>query len=357
MKNRFRLRLIFRSLLLRRRRLSIALLALAVGAALASALLSTYADLEHKMAGEFRRYGANLLVSPGGGEETMPAETLDTVEGAGVTAVPFLYAVGRVNDRPVVLAGTDFHKLREFSRSWKVDGKWGECLAGERLGARPGDVLRVALGGASTECRIAGVLATGASEDSQLLLSLERLQQMAAAPGRLSLVQINAPPQEVESVRARLAAALPGREVRALRPVAESTARVLMKVRATLFGVSLLILAIVGLGVMTTLSATVLERRKDIGVMKALGAAQGHIAALFIAESAVLGAVGGLAGYFGGLVLAQWIGRSIYGAPVSVRAEVLPAVLLVTVALAVVSTLFPLRLVRRVNPAVILRGE
>ncbi len=64
MKTAFRFRLVYRTLLLRRRRVSLALLALAVGATLASALLSTYSDLKQKMAGEFRRYGANLVVAP-----------------------------------------------------------------------------------------------------------------------------------------------------------------------------------------------------------------------------------------------------------------------------------------------------
>ncbi len=367
MNTRFRARLIYRALLLRRRRISIALLALVVGATVASALLTTYTDLEQKMAREFRRYGANLVAGPASSEQTIPSESLAAVEGAGVSAVPFLYVVGKVNDRTAVLAGTDFEKLREFSRSWKLEGEWAlqpptpdpqpPALAGQRVGARPGETVRVSVGDAATQFRVAGVISTGASEDSQLLLPLEQLQQMSGMQGRLSLIQVAAPPEQVEATRNRLAAALPAAEVRVLRPVAESTGRILLKVRGLLFATTALVLMIVGMGVMTTLTAIVLERRKDVGVMKALGATETHIAALFVAESLLLGLAGGLAGYFGGLEVARWIGRSIFQAPVAARLQVLPQVLLVTAAVAIAATLVPLRLVRRVNPAVILKGE
>ena len=190
-----------------------------------------------------------------------------------------------------------------------------------------------------------------------LFRSLAEAQRLGGAPGRLSLIQLNAAPQDVERVREQLAAALPGAEVRTLRPVAESTARVLLKVRGLLLGSTAVILAIIVLGVTTTLSAIVWERRRDIGVMKALGAADRQIAVLLLSESAFLGLAGGLVGYAVGLGLAQWIGRSIYQSAVALRIEVLPQVVLVTVAVAVVATLFPLRTVRNVQPAAVLKGE
>jgi len=359
--SRFRLLLIGRALWLRRRRLSVALLALLVGASLSSALLSTYADLEQKMAREFRRYGANLVVAPQGEEQTLPEETLNRARLPEVGAVPFLYVVGRSNDTEVVIAGADLAALHDFARTWQVHGQWpaapGDCLAGERIGVQPGASLRLTIGTQSSDCRVTAVIATGASEDSQVLLALAEAQRLASLPGRLSLIQLNAAPNEVERVRGQLAAALPGTEVRTLRPVAESTARVLLKVRGLLLGSTVVILAIIVLGVTTTLSAIVWERRRDIGVMKALGAGEGQIAGLLLAESALLGLAGGLLGYGAGLALAQWIGHSIYQTAVAVRPEVFPQVVLVSLAVAVAATLFPLRVVRKVHPAAVLKGE
>ena len=95
---KFRFLLLWRAMFLRRRRLSIALAALAVGATLASALLTTYADLDRKMAGQFRRYGANLVIAPAQGADTLPAGYLINADQKGA-AIPFLYVFGRANDR------------------------------------------------------------------------------------------------------------------------------------------------------------------------------------------------------------------------------------------------------------------
>ena len=182
MNSRFRVHLIVRALWLRRRRLAVALLALLVGATLSSALLSTYADLEQKMAREFRRYGANLLVAPQGDAQTMPQETLDRVRLPEVGAVPFLYLVGQVNGSDTVLAGTDFDRLRDFARTWQLRGDWPagaeQCLAGERLGVAPGASVQLTVGAQSADCRVTAVISTGASEDSQILLPLAEAQRL-----------------------------------------------------------------------------------------------------------------------------------------------------------------------------------
>ncbi len=365
-------RLVARALLLRRRRMSVALVALVVGATLASALLTTYADLEKKMSGELRGFGANLVVAPVGNSSDA---TLDMGAGLalptdlqGLATLPFLYVVGQLNGEPAVLAGTRFERLGAFARAWHWQGRKpraeGECAAGGRLAAHfrvaPGSRLKAAYRGDAIELQVTAVVTTGASEDHQLLLPLESLQRLAGLPGRISLLQVIAPGTgaEAEAARARLAAIYRGgAEVRLLRPVAESSARVLLKVKGMLFAVTGLVLGIIGLCVMTTLSAIVLERRKDIAVMKALGGNQRRITALFLSEAAALGLLAGAAGYAAGLLLARWLGQAIFRAPVALRPVVLPEVVLVTLLVALLATLFPLRIVRAVEPAAILKGE
>jgi len=357
----FRLLLLWRAMFLRRRRLSIALGALVVGAMLASALLTTYADLDRKMAGEFRRYGANLVIAPRSGVDSLPADMLDRAESQGVAVVPYLYVVGRVKDRDTVLGGVDFARLRRYPPSWKLAGEWPdaslECLAGERLGLRPGERVQVTVGANTQEWSVTGVVSTGASEDSQLLASINDVRLLARIPLRLSLIEVTAPPQQVAETRDRLAAALPEAEVRVLRAVAESTAQILLRVRGLLYAASLVILGIVTLSVATTLYAIVLERRRDIGVMKALGAGEAKIAGLLVTESAVLGLGGGIIGCALGLAAAAWIGQAIYQSAVSVRWLVVPEVLFLTVMVAVLATLFPLRVAREVSAATELKGE
>lgn len=375
-------RLVARALLLRRRRMSVALVALVVGATLASALLTTYADLEKKMSGELRGFGANLVVAPASNSSDA---TLDVGAGLalppdlqGLATLPFLYVVGQVNGEPAVLAGTRFERLGAFARAWHWQGRKpkalaegsaekmpeSECAVGGRLAAHfrvaPGSRLKAAYQGDAIELQVTAVVTTGASEDHQLLLPLETLQKLAGLPGRISLLQVIAPGTgaEVEAARARLAAIYwGGAEVRLLRPVAESSARVLLKVKWMLFAVTGLVLGIIGLCVMTTLSAIVLERRKDIAVMKALGGSQRRITALFLSEAAALALPAGAAGYAAGLLLARWLGQAIFRAPVALRPVVLPEVVLVTLLVALLATLFPLRIVRAVEPAAILKGE
>lgn len=367
------LRLVARALYERRRRFSIALVALVVGATLAAALLTTHADLHRKMSGELRRYGANVVVSPAA---TAADSTLDaaaaTRAASDFPTLPFLYVVGRVNDEPALLAGMRFERLTEFARFWNWQGRApqssDECAAGERLAAhfrlKPG--TRVKVGYASSphmgarELRVTGIVSTGTSEDNQLLIPLATVQELSGLHGRLALLQLIVPGTraEVESARARMAAALgPPAEVRLLRAVADSSARVLLKIRWTLFAVSAIVLGIIGLCVMTTLSAAVLERRRDVAIMKALGGTERRITRLFVAESAALALSGAALGCVPGVLLARWLGRVVFQAPVEFRAIVLPEVALVTVTVALIATLIPLRLVRLIQPAAILKGE
>ena len=374
----------------RRLRMAIALVALSVGAMLASALLTTYGDLEGKMAGELRGFGANLVIAPARGIETSGQH--GTLEAAALAlsqhvpeagTLPLLYVVGEVRapavtagdgvGEPAVLAGTRFDRLRPFARTWQWQGRApragaGECAVGERLAERfrlsPGSPVEAQYQGRALELTVAGVVETGASEDTQLLMNLEELQALAGLPGRVSLVQVLVPGNraEVEAARASIEAGITARlgaavEVRTLLPVAEASARVLLKVKTMLFAVTGLVLGIVGLCVMTTLSAMVLERRKEIALMKAIGAGQRRISAMFLAEAGMLAVAGGVLGYAGGVALARYLSQSVFRAPVEARLVVLPEVLAVTVVVALLATLAPLRLVRRVDPAVILKGE
>ncbi len=371
------LRLVWRGLVQRRRRVIIVLLALAVGATLAAALLNTYADLEKKMAGELRSFGANLVVAPAGAATgaTLEEKAETVVASAGMAALPFLYLVGGVQGEPAVLAGTRFDRLGPFARAWQWRGRApqgvGQCAVGERFAAH----FRVGLGSrlkfdypgpqsqaesTPIELEISGVVATGSSEDHQLLLPLELLQARAGLASRISLLQVMAPGTgpEVETARARLAASLGNAaEVRVLRPVAESSARVLLKVKQMLFAITAVVLGISGLCVMTTLSAVVIESRKDIAVMKALGGSPRRITALFLSEAGALALLGGPAGYLAGVLLARRLGQAVFQTPVAFRFAVLPEVVLVTVAVALLATLLPMRLIRHLEPAAILKGE
>ena len=350
------LRLVWRAMFERRQRVALAFAALTVAATLSTALLGLYTDIERKLRGQFSGYGPNLVLAPAEGRQTLPLAALAEADKYG-PAVPFLYSVQAGNGEPAVLAGVDFDRLTPLAGYWQIDGQRrpgpGECLVGERVAERfrlrPGSTLEVA----GTKRTVAGIVSTGAAEDSQILLPIGDV----GLAGVASLIAVRADSSRIEAVRAALTAALPDVEVRVVRAVVESEANVVLKIRGTLFLLTLLILFITALAVMNNFGAVVYQRRKEIGILKAIGAADRRIAAMFAAEVTALSLAGSVAGFGLGWIVARWLGWRIFHQPVPPRPELLPVVAALTVAVGLAATIWPLWEMREIEPAVILRGE
>jgi len=118
----------------------------------------------------------------------------------------------------------------------------------------------------------------------------------------------------------------------------------------------LLILVLAALCVLATMAALAMERRDDVGLMKALGGSISRIVSLFLAEVGALGAAGGIIGCIVGIELSHWMGWRVFGTAISVRWELFPLTIALMVAVALAAAL-PLRLLGKVKPAAILRGE
>jgi putative ABC transport system permease protein len=155
----------------------------------------------------------------------------------------------------------------------------------------------------------------------------------------------------------QLSQAMPTADVRPVRQIMEGEARVLGKTKATLLAASLLIILTAALCVLSTLMGWVYDRRRDFAIMKALGASGRLLNGFFAAEAAVLGASGALLGFLFGIGIAAWIGRVNFHASVAPRFSVLPVVLAGSMIVTLLSAILPISLLRKVQPAVILRGE
>ncbi len=164
-------------------------------------------------------------------------------------------------------------------------------------------------------------------------------------------------PEEVASILSQLAQALPMADVRPVRQIMEGEARVLGKTKATLLAASSLIILTAALCVLSTLMGWVYDRRRDFAIMKALGASGRLLNGFFAAEAAVLGASGAVLGFVLGIGIAAWIGRVNFHASVVPRFSVLPVVLAGSMIVTLLSAILPISLLRKVQPAVILRGE
>jgi len=365
-------------------RLSASLAALTVGAALSSAFLSLYFVLPGEMAGEFQTLGANLVIVPRQEQATFAEELYHRLaaQQPEVKAAPWLYAIGRTGAENVVMGGADLGRLAAVNPGWQVstgdaaggarqsldaflanvrDQQW--LLAGEKaathFGWSAGQTVELAYGGKTIRLPLRAVISTGGSEDSQVILPLASLQDLTAQQARLSLIRarVSGGAAEMESRRREIAALLPTLDARPVRQVAESEAHLVMKVRALMYGLTAVVLGIVILSVTTTFSGLVLDRQRDIGILKTLGGSDAMISFLFVAETAISAVIAALLGHSAGFGLAAWAAQRMFHTSLPWRWDVLASVIGVTLLVALLATTIPIRLVRKLEPAVILKGN
>jgi putative ABC transport system permease protein len=250
----------------------------------------------------------------------------------------------------------------------------------------------VAAGGASGGGRpllVTGIISTGDAEDNAVLVPLSVAQEFSSHPGKFRQLFVSAltkpadalaergeraqtdkniqlTPTEydrwfcspyISSIGFQIRTVLPGTEVHAIRRVAETEGRILTRVGTLLWIVTLAALGAAALAVAATSATTVLERRAEIGVMKALGASNVLVGGIFLAEQVLLAVSGGAIGFFVGAALARFLGESVFGTPASPRLILFPVVLALAAIIAMVGSLVPLRRAAHFRPAVILRGE
>ncbi len=361
-------RVVAGSLRHRRSRLVLAALAVLLGAALVSGLVNLSFDTRRKAGRELLAYGAGILVLPGR-QQTLREADLAVLEQFEEVAgyIPYLYLAAEVEGQAVVVAGTDFRRAGILSPWWKVEGHWpsgpGEGLLGAEvaraLSVAIGRSLTVGYGSESLPLTVAGILTTGGGEENQVFVTLPAAQGLSGRPGEVGLAQVTAvpgrrPPGEVVALLQRL---LPGAVVQSVRQFAQTQEAVLQKIRLLLAMVAALVLIVAALTVGSTLQAALLERRGEIGLMKALGASRRRIASLFLTEGAMVGVAAGAAGYAAGLAVAALIGRAVFQAALLPDPWGLPVTLAVALGVTLAASLWSVRGALAIDPAVTLRGE
>jgi putative ABC transport system permease protein len=391
------LRMMWRAALLRRGRAASALLAMVVTAAVVTAMLNLYVDVQARLQREFRSYGANIILVGGSldgrglpGNDTsgkdsssLPADALSQVDstlaGRGIAA-PFAMVVARTaKGQPIVVVGTDFDRVRHLDHWWSVS-KWPSSADQEEnphFSQEQGEMGHPALVGVRALAAVSpssqpfdltfqgktlhvtptGTVQTGAVEDSRIYIALTDFETWTGVSPSTIEVAANGSPQEITAVMGQLAQAIPTADVRPVQQIVEGEARVLGKTRATMLAATALIILTAALCVLSTLMGWVFDRRRDFAIMKALGASGRLLNSFFAAEAAALGAVGAVIGFCFGVGIAVWIGRVNFHAPVTPRFSMLPVVLAGSIAVTLVSAIIPISMLRRVQPAAILRGE
>jgi putative ABC transport system permease protein len=244
-----------------------------------------------------------------------------------------------------------------------------EAAIGRRLAARlhlgAGGRLQASLGARSVPLAVTGVVTSGGEEDDQAFVPLAVVGGLAGQPGRFLRAEIFAQtnpesrnvrdprsmtPSQYEtwyctaypsSVAFQLHQALPEAEARVVHGVTAATAAVLGKLRGVLLALAVVALAGAALGVTAAMTATVLERRLEAGLMVAIGAARRRVVLFFLLEAALLGSFGGLLGGGLGLVAGRLLGAGALGVQVQWKPVLLPFAVLLGLIVAVLASAPP----------------
>ena len=357
------LRLLFKAAWVRKDRAFTALVSVAVVATIATAALTIYSDLEGKLSREFRGFGANVLVTKTSGELTA-GELTDIRKTVGRTGeiVPVAYAIATetTSKARIVVGGADVDKLRNLNSSWSFSNAGrGSALVGARVDETitHGADLQLSFGKTTAVIKPAGLFHSGSDDDSRVYIPLDDFVRLTGVQPNTALVRTEGKPQDIQAAISRLTAALPNAEVEPVRQITQAQTAVVGKTRSLVLASSAVVVILIMLCMVATFTGSVLERRKDFAVMKALGASNRTVNFLFASEAALLALTGSLAGYILGCGIAFWIGKANFDAAILPQPLLVFPVLLGSVALALIASTAPLRLLQRIQPAGILRGE
>lgn len=376
-KNKFYLKMIMTSLARRRARMLTALLAIAMGATIISGLVTIYYDIPRQMGKEFRSYGANMLVIPTNPDKKITNEQLDEIKtlipsGKLVGQAPYIYTNAKINEQPYMLAGTDLKGAKENSPYWLIDGSWPEkpreVLIGNEvskaLELKKGDKIIINTpkvngeGSIDTNFVVSGVVTTGGKEEELIFMSIDDISQLVKDKN-FDVVEysIEAEQNDLSKIVSNISQKDGSLTPQMVKRVTASQDIVLNKLQALVFIVTIIVLFIMMICVSTTMMAVVTERRKEIGLKKALGATNLSVIVDFLGEGAFLGVFGGLLGVALGYIFANRVSISVFARKVSFLPLLVPMTIIVCIIITIVASLIPVSKTVDIDPALVLRGE
>lgn len=414
------LRLVYQSFLRQRRRKLLAGTAITLGVAVATAMIAVATDIGDKINHELRTYGANIVVYPEadtldveiGGVNLKPASDGAYLDERDLPAIkgtfwrhnivgfsPFLPVHTKVGEADVELVGTYFNKELKYGDDafrtgvtithpwWKVRGAWpaddsDQVLIGESLAARwnskPGAQVEVA----GHRMQVAGILSSGGAEDQQVIAPLSVAQDLIGRAGvvRRVLVSAMTKPEDAfgrrdpksmspadrdrwycspyaNAIAYQIMEVIPHAKAEQVRQVAQNEGVVLSRIQGLMLLVTLAALIASALAVSAAMATAIFERRREVGLMKAVGAGNFSVGALFFTEAALLALLGGVLGFVAGVGMAQQIGRWIFASRVVVQPVLFPVVLAVAVIVTFAGSAASIRRAVQFDPAIVLRGE
>ena len=406
---------------------------IALGASLATAMLSVVLDVGDKINQELKTYGANITVVP---KQSSVVSDLYDVEGAAdggaylqekelgkikiifwafniVDYAPFVRASATLKDNTKVLVtgswfnhhmslptGEELDAGLSNLRSWWdiTEGSWMDeqkmknqdvCMVGSALAQKEkihvGDILSLKGTKTQKDLKVTGIFNAGGDEDNQIFTPLHVAQALDGLEGKVDSIEVSAlttPDNDlakraakdpksltvaqyetwyctayVSSICYQIQEVITGSVASAVRQVADSEGAILDKTKLLMLLITVMSLIGSALGISNLVTASVMERSNEIGLMKAVGAQNASVTGLVLTEILVTALLGGTVGFFMGIGFAQIIGRTVFGAAVTIRAMIIPIVAVLVALVTLAGSLPAIRMLLKLEPAEVLHGR
>jgi putative ABC transport system permease protein len=309
------------------------------------------------------------------------------------TAAGEVQLVGTYFDKQLKIGTDEFSTgMKQTNPWWKISGAWpkddsrdvlvGETLA-QKLGIKAGEMVDIrteTLQAASL--RVSGIVSADQATNNQIVAPLAVAQEILGRPGAVRRVLLSAmtkPEDELarrnpdtmspemrdrwycspyaNSIAFQMEEAIPGAKAEQIRQVAQNEGTVLSRIAGLMLLLAAAALLAAALAVSAAMATTIFERRGEIGLMKAMGAGKPMVAAMFMAEAAVLAILGGAVGFGIGALLAQQMGRVVFASQIVVHPVLLPIVLGIALAVTFAGSAASIRRAMKLEPAIVLRGD
>ena len=398
------------ALIRQRNRFALIALTVALGVSLASAMLNCLFDVGDKVNQELKAYGANIIVTPKNSTVLKDIYGLDSHEYLSEEELGKIRTIfwtnnivafapsleGTLDSMPII--GTWFNHrmtlptgdsfdtgIEQMKSWWQINGRYphdgtNEILVGKNLAMEK----NLKLGDRIENLEIVGIVEGGGVEDDSILANLPIVQSLENLPGKIGSIEVSAITTP-ENDLARKAAADPNalsqqeREIwyctayvssiayqieevisnssaRPVRQIAESEGKILDKTHLLMLLITILSLLSAALGVSNLVSANIIERSRELGLLKAIGATNLGVILLVLAEIFIAGIFGGIAGYFLGLGLAQIIGQTVFGSGIANNLVVIPIVSALMILVLLLASIPAIRSLLSLEPANVLHG-
>lgn len=368
----FFIKIIFKSILSSRRGSFVMFISILFGAAIASALINLYTDIDKKVSSELNNYGANVVISPLNLENNYINENelnaiLNNIKDLKVSN-KYLFGVANIGVSNAVIMGLDFANLRKIMPY--IDLKSGEFIASDDgdkfaligadlakiIGAKPGDILEITPSNNEVyKVRIKGVVYDGQKEDNLLMVSLDLAQDMfgkedlinyanAIIDGDFDNIKKSIENVTNENIKFEI-----------IGKISKAQGQILDKIKLLMFLIGVTILFIATVGINTTLSSILFSKVKEFALIRSLGSSKASLLKLILSEVFTICIVGSILGGFLGYVLAIFLGHIIFSSGVDFRLVSLVLAIVISLVFALLASFYPIKKALNQNIANLIR--